>query len=387
VQTNFQDNNRQSRNLTNKSNKIDDLSKIVSSTPSSSARLQQPTHNSSPTPQNRLYNQTRSNQVKDRVEADNEHTTIKEDEVENDLNDSKKTDAEALASLERSLPIELSFLIRQQAYCMARMNYLDRQIKELQETSQKPQQHHHHYHSPQQQRQQVDPTASQVSSSSATLNQRLHSHLNHHIQQQHQLLYHQQRISNAHSGHIPATTAAPTKNGNFILSDDSGGEYSRATISDDDELSSLLDQIAKSVRPDQSTTSASTIVHHQHQAVPIFVMGSPIVPFGLQYYDDMPATGVPAAAVTMPQFAHHHRAPQLVQSQQPLLHRPPQARRPSQLSQNFDRSISAIEQLVSQKERNQIADHLNSADNWLKMRSKMAFGGDDNNSGNEKVRQ
>lgn len=322
--------NDQATNLVNHSNRIDDLSRSMTT-----EQHQQMSHRGLAS-SNRFQNQ-------DQLDRDNEETTIKEEELENDLEGFKKTELES--SLERNLPIELSFLIRQQAYCMARMNYLDRQIKELQEASQQSQPHQQH----------IDSAPTQVSSSSNALNQRFHIHHSHQ----------QQRLFNAHGQAVTTTTS---KNGNFILSDDSGGEYSRATISDDDELSSLLDQIAKSVRPDQQT------VHHHQQAVPIFVMGSPIVPIGYQYYDDLTAS-VPA--VTKQQFAHHHPQPQ-----PHLLHH---QRRPSH--QQFDKSISAIEQLVSQREKNQISNHLNSADNWLKMRSKTVFNGASNNKSNGKEEQ
>jgi hypothetical protein len=211
----------------------------------------------------------------DQLDKDSEKTTTIMEELENDLEGYKNSELEAISSLERNLPIELSFLIRQQAHCMAKMNYLDRQIRELKEAA--------NY------QQQVD--MNQVSSSS---------------------------ISNRNHSSRPINN----KNGNFILSDDSGGEYSRATVSDDDELSSLLDQIAKTVRPEQRSVNDNMLfncdnqiqhfqqqqqyqqqrissayntlisnqqqfpqppytiinpnqLHHQ-QAVPIFVMGSPI---------------------------------------------------------------------------------------------------------------
>lgn len=307
-------------------------------------------------------------------------TTVKE-ELENDLQACKTSELEAISSLERNLPIELSFLIRQQAHCMARMNYLDRQIRELKDSARS--------------QQQVDPN--QVSSTSI-------------LNQGH---------SNRPTSNIVGTaTMTHSKNGNFILSDDSGGEYSRATISDDDELSSLLDQIAKSVRPERGSSminnsysqlqqqqqqrlaaNCSALIGNQHQhpqqpyaiintnqlhqqqAVPIFVMGSPIAvahpssinsnilpgvhfqpePRYNQYYEDLyyhngngaASNGVTSSIITTSAHAiQKHGQPQN-----------------GLRSQQFDNSISVIEQLVSQKEKRQIISQLKSADNWLKMRS------------------
>jgi len=264
---------------------------------------------------------------------------------ENGNDEFKESELENLSSLERNLPIELSFLLRQQAYCMARMNYLDRQIRELKEARQ------------------VAP--SQVPAASVN-----------------------QSLANRTPNTTTITNCAHAKNGNFILSDDSGGEYSRATISDDDELSSLLDQIAKSVRPERNPNQnvelsnshkranysvitnqpqQYTIINPNqlhHQAVPVFVMSSPIAvahsassissnvlpgvhfqpePRYNQYYEDLYVQNMPSAS-TM----HRHNG---VRSHQ------------------FDSSISTIEQLVSQKEKRQIKSQLKTADNWLKMRS------------------
>lgn len=309
----------------------------------------------------------------DQLELDSEETTTIKEELENDLEGYDNSELEAISSLERNLPVELSFLIRQQAYCFAKTNYLERQLKELRETMN--------------QQQQVDmsrvPTASMQT----------RNHLS-------------RPMSN-----IPTSTMTHTKNGNFILSDDSGGEYSRATISDDDELSSLLDQIVKTVRPAQRVINDSMLINsdsqmqhprhqqqyqhqqrlptaynpimnnqqqpqqqpyaiintnqlHHQQAVPIFVMSSPIAvahpssinsnilpgvhfqpePRYNQYYEDL--------------YAFNNTPPSTIAA--PTAYR----------SQHFDNSISAIEQLVSQKEkRHQIIQQMKSADNWLKMRA------------------
>lgn len=289
------------------------------------------------------------------LDRDNEEVATIIKELENDSEDLKDSE---LDSLERNLPIELSFLIRQQAYCMAKMNYLDRQIRELKEAAH-----------------QIDSTTPQVSSTSI--------------------------MNQSHPNIIMSANPAAmthTKNGNFILSDDSGGEYSRATISDDDELSSLLDQIAKSIRPERSnfnainnqqsiaTTNHSAIIsnqpqqyaivnsnqlHHQ-QAVPIFVMGSPI------------AVAHPASSINSNVLPGVHFQPEPRYNQyyegfyyqnngyvtnpaSSLMHK--QQNGGGIKSQQFDNSISAIEQLVSQKEKRQIKSQLKSADNWLKMRS------------------
>lgn len=327
-------------------------------------------------------------QQQDRDSEETTTTTIKE-ELENDLQGCKTSELEAISSLERNLPIELSFLIKQQAHCMARMNYLDRQIRELKEAAQS--------------QQQVE--LNQVTSTSIPNQGHQHRPAS--------------NIVNA------ATTVAHTKNGNFILSDDSGGEYSRATMSDDDELSSLLDQIAKSVRPERGSGNSmpsnsynhpqqqqqqprlGTLVGnqnqqphqqqtaqqfqqsyaiinpnqlHQQQAIPIFVMGSPIAvahppsinsnilpgvhfqpePRYNQYYEDF-------------YYGNHvnsSMASSMIATLTPAMQRQAQAQHPNALrSQQFDSSISAIEQLVSQKEKRQIISQLKSADNWLKMRA------------------
>lgn len=328
----------------------------------------------------------------DQLDRDSEETTTIKEELENDLEGYKNSELEAISSLERNLPIELSFLIRQQAHCMAKMNYLDRQIRELKETA-------NH-------QQQVD--VNQVSSTSI-------SNRNH---------------SNRPINNIAAATMTHIKNGNFILSDDSGGEYSRATISDDDELSSLLDQIAKTVRPEQRNNNDNMLINsdsqiqhlllqqqqqqqpypqqqrlstaynmmnqqqqqqphqqqqpytiinpnqlHHQQAVPIFVMSSPIAvahpssissnilpgvhfqpePRYNQYYEDFYAVNnAPPSTIAGPTASTMQR-----QNLNPNAYR----------SQHFDSSISAVEQLVSQKEKRQIISQLKSADNWLKMRT------------------
>lgn len=315
-----------------------------------------------------------------------------------------------LESFEKNLPVELSFLIRQQAICMARMNKLDRQIRELKETNKlhsfhgiansnssrntisnsanlNPHNHHHHHHHHHQH----------------NSNNQIHPHLTSALQNDinHQLT----NTTPQNQNHLP-------KNGNFIHSDDSGGEFSRATVSDDDELSSLLDQIAKSVRPERNLNQApnhtsinqhqmaynqrahfsqynSTTMlhssksqqppyaiinpsqlHHHHQAttaVPVFVMSSPIAvahpssisstvlpgvhfqpePRYNQYYEDLYVQNSSPSATTL----NKHQATTRDHNRQ------------------FDTSISAIEQLVSQRENKQIKSQLKCADNWLKMRS------------------
>ena len=493
INTNFHHNHT---NLANYSKRIEDLSRLVSSQQNrqqvvgqlratcstTSAAAVAATTTTTTTAMQRQYHQ---HQNQEQLERDNEETTIREEEFENvDIDGFRDTELEALSSLERNLPVELSFLIRQQAYCMARMNYLDRQVREVQEL-QALRQHH-----------QVD-TANvgqqQVSSSS---NQAVQLRLA--PGHQHQQLF------NAQGQSVPMTAS---KNGNFILSDDSGGEYSRATCSDDDELSSLLDQIAKSVRPDQQRAGAATTFglpsgqmsnnnisqsmppplhldqqqqmsqnrhqlatadqnqfqtsnnqhhqqphhnhhlhqqhhHHHHQqqqqqqfaiinssqlhahaqqqqAVPIFVMSSPIVPVAHhpssissnilpgvhfqpeprynQYYEDYYCNGpngganVPPALSMMmparqqqqqpnqftlaphnqPHYHHHHNHHHQKSSQIQQSHHHHQFQHNSQQPQ-FDSSMTAIEQLVSQKEKRQIVSQLKSADNWLKMRASTA---------------
>lgn len=319
------------------------------------------------------HNSSSRHEQSERDRSEDLTTILREEQEENDLEGLKESELDALSSFERDLPVELSFLIRQQAYCMAKMNFLDRQIRELRETRQ------------------TDSTNPQILSTSI---------MNHH----------QTRNSTTN-----ATAAAMThmKNGNFILSDDSGGEYSRATISDEDELSSLLDQIAKSIKserngsvtgnnqhPQRASTSYSVISNHQphhqfativnpnhlhQQAVPIFVMGSPIAvahpssvssnvlpgvhfqpePRYNQYYEDF--YGGHQSSTLSTQIPRHDGA--------------------GLRSQQFDSNISAIEQLVSQKEKRQIKSQLRSVDNWLKMRSSSlcnathANGGSYNNGG------
>lgn len=293
-----------------------------------------------------------NSRAQDQQERNCDEVVIKDEMDKLNLDGFKESDLETLGSLERNLPIELSFLIRQQAFCMARMNYLDRQIRELKESNKQ--------------------TVFSQQSSSTSVNQ---SHSN--------------RSNNV---------ATHMKNGNFIPSDDSGGEYSRATISDDDELSSLLDQIAKSVRPERNVNQNVSNNHQRanysvisnqpqqyailnsnqlhHQAVPVFVMGSPIAvahpssissnvlpgvhfqpePRYNQYYEDFYVQNSPASSTI-----NRHNG---IRSQQ------------------FDSSISAIEQLVSQKEKRQIKNQLKTADNWLKMRSSGLYNLNDNNFSN-----
>lgn len=369
----------------------------------------------------------------------------------------KESELETLGSLERELPVELSFLIRQQAYCMARMNYLDRQIRELK--------------SDQTNKQGTSNTLASASTSNSQLrlannntnqsyyqnNQTCtsHNHLHHHHQQQQLQLQQQQHLIRANNlaaqtailsnhNHAIPTTSSKIGNG-FIPSDDSGGEYSRATISDDDELSSLLDQIAKSVKPvdhnqlltsNQHQRQASANLHpqqnlifanqvaqlstlptlatlpqrsnhhhqysvisnhqpyaiinpnqlqHHHQAVPVFVMGSPITtahpassisstvlpgvhfqpePRYNQYYEDF----YTQANNNNNNNINLQHQPTTTSSMINTRHNSSGSNGLSR-SRQFDSSISAIEQLISQKEKRQIKSQLKSADNWLKMRS------------------
>lgn len=329
----------------------------------------------------------------DQQDRSDDMVTVIREELEELADAFKDSDLETLSSLEKNLPVELSFLIRQQAYCMARMNYLDRQVRELKEAKHNvPQASNHHQQ---------------------------------HHQQQHQMNHH--RLAGS-------STAAHLKHGNgFIPSDDSGGEYSRATISDEDELSSLLDQIAKSVRPERGNLNHQNISvnhhqllqhqqqqqqhqaqlnsratnfsvisshhqpHHQqyaiinpsqlhtthHQAaVPVFVMGSPIAvahpssissnilpgvhfqpePRYNQYYEDFYSQN--AAGLIGSNNNSSSTTHSMMNTRQTM----PQLR-PQPNTSQFDTSISAIEQLVNQKERRQIRSQLKSADNWLKMRS------------------
>lgn len=314
--------------------------------------------------------------VQDQQDKDqDEVVTMIREEFENNPDGFRDIDLEAISSIEKDLPVELSFLIRQQAYCMAKMNYLDRQIRELKESAR----NHHQAVAPQQQH--------QVSSCSL-------QHGNH-LNNRTPIL-----ASNANAiTHI--------KNGNFIPSDDSGGEYSRATMSDDDELSSLLDQIAKSVRPDRNVNQNVSINHQQqlqqrsnysvisnqpqqyaiinpnqlhHQAVPVFVMGSPIAVAH-------PASSISSTVLPGVHFQPEPRYNQYYEdfyiqnnSSSSTLHRHSNNNNNNTIntknsstngirSQQFDSSITTIEQLVSQKEKRQIKSQLKSADNWLKMRS------------------
>lgn len=357
-----------------------------------------------------LYsNQTRHNSSQDGQQVSSQHqsdrgseevaTIAIREELENDLDGFKEGELDTLSSLERTLPIELSFLIKQQAYCMARMNYLDRQIRELRESAN-----------------QVDSHTAHVSSTSN--NRMIPNHPQNHHNNHH---HHHHHNNHHHHQQNPATIMTHTKNGNFILSDDSGGEYSRATISDDDELSSLLDQIVKTVKPErgaganfaaghgsiqqqqqlhhlQQPRSVATAnytaitsqpgqqyafvnpsqIHHPHyqQAVPIFVMGSPV------------AVAHPASSISSNVLPGVHFQPEPRYNQYyegfycQNYGQPPSGsslvqqrsattggglRGPS--NQHFDNSMSAIEQLVSQKEKRQIKSQLRSADNWLRMRA------------------
>lgn len=296
--------------------------------------------------------------MQEQQERDSDEVVIKEELEKLNLDGFKESDLETLSSLERSLPVELSFLIRQQAFCMARMNYLDRQIRELKETN------------------------------------------------KHAVSFQQSPSTSVNQSHTIRTNAAShIKNGNFIPSDDSGGEYSRATISDEDELSSLLDQIAKSVRPvrniDQNVSNNQQRANHSvisnqpqqyailhsnqlhHQAVPVLLMGSPIAvahPSSIssnvlpgvhfqpearynQYYEDF--------------YVHNGPSSSSINRQNGIR------------SQQFDSNISAIEQRVSQKEKRQFKNQLETADNWLKMRFSDLynlnnnFSNNNNNSNND----
>lgn len=291
-----------------------------------------------------------SSRQDDRHERDSDEiaTLIKEELEGTELDNFKELDLDTLGSLERNLPVELSFLIRQQAYCMARMNYLDRQIMELKESK----------------------LQSQAASTSV-----------------------KNQTNNNRTNPAATSNTIHTKNGNFIPSDDSGGEYSRATISDDDELSSLLDQIAKSVRPERNQAGYnqhfsnqlpsrannhySVITNNhphqpqqyaiinpnqlQHQAVPVFVMGSPIA---MAHPSSISSNVLPGVHFQPEPRYNQYYEDFYVQnnSSSPTINR-------HNRSQQFDSSISAIEQLVSQKEKRQIKSQLKSADNWLKMRS------------------
>jgi hypothetical protein len=275
----------------------------------------------------------------------------------------KNCELEAIKSLEHKLPIELSFLIRQQAYCKAELNYLQRQIREIKESA-------NH-------QQQVDinrvPSTSMSNRihsrpvdnnrvSSTSMSSRIHSRPVDSNRVPSTSM--SNRIFSRPIDNIAASTMAHTKNGNFILSDDSGGDYSRATMSDDDELSSLLDQIAKTVLPDQRNRSINshsqvqylqqqqqphqqpyTIINHQ-QAVPILVMSSPIA---VAHPSSISSNTLPGV--------HFH----------------------------FDTSISAVEQLVSRKEKRQIASQLKAADNWLNMRTFDQQEGSLKNGGNKQA--
>lgn len=304
--------------------------------------------------------------LQDQQERDSDEVVIKEELEKLNVDGFKEPDLEALGSLERSLPVEVSFLIRQQAYCMARMNYLDRQLRELKESN------------------------------------------------KHAVSSQQSPSTSVKQSHTSRTTnpASHMKNGNFIPSDDSGGEYSRATISDDDELSSLLDQIAKSVtRPvrniDQNVSNNQqranfSVISNQpqqfailnsnqlhHQAVPVFVMGSPIA---VAHPSSISSNVLPGV--------HFQPEPRYNQYYEDfyVTHNSPASssinRHNGIRSQQFDSSISAIEQLVSQKEKQQIKNQLKTADNWLKMRSSDSYNlndnfsnnNNDNNNGNSKKR-
>lgn len=324
-----------------------------------------------------------------------------------------KPDLDTLGSLERELPVELSFLIRQQAYCIARMNYLDRQIRELKSEAQQST---------------AIPTTAMTACASSPPFQ--HSNI--------------PQMSSRTSQRLVATNNHPAgihlKNGNFIPSDDSGGEYSRATISDEDELSSLLDQIAKSLKPENRMTSQVNTAgnhlsggihlvsqqsqHHTqqmsrahygvlsshiggyqphqpqqpqqqqqpyaflanpnhlspttHQAVPVFVaMSSPIA---LAHH---PSSGISSSILPGVHFQPEFRYNQYYEdpfiqtnnasssSSSTMLNQ--QINRQYQGSaksqQAFDTSISTLEHLVSQKEKRHIKSQLKSADNWLKMQT------------------
>lgn len=336
---------------------------------------------------------SQSSQHQEQQDRDDPVTVIQE-ELEELADAFKESELETLGSLEKNLPVELSFLIRQQAYCMARMNYLDRQIRELKEAKQ------------------------------------------HNVP--HQSNHQHQQLQVNHRGHnINGLATTHIKHGNgFIPSDDSGGEYSRATISDEDELSSLLDQIAKSVKPERNMNQSISVNHHQllqqqqlnsranysvissqpqqyaiinpgqlhatHQtatAVPVFVMGSPIAvahpssissnilpgvhfqpePRYNQYYEDF-YTQNNGNAISSSNNNSSSTTHSMMNTRQ--INGFQTASRPQPNTSQFDTSITAIEQLVMQKERRQIRSQLKSADNWLKMRSTTMcnlnenFGGD-----------
>lgn len=169
------------------------------------------------------------------------HQTVSSSSNTNDLESSIHRDAELeplLLPYERDLPIEISFLVRQQAFCMARINHLDKQIRELREARHQ-----------------------QVSTSSHACN-----HLHQQQQHNHQQAEHHNQV---HATSAGATAGASNKTGaNFIPSDDSGGEYSRATASDDDELSSLLDHIAKSFKTDNMRNNNNINNNNIAQASP-----------------------------------------------------------------------------------------------------------------------
>lgn len=362
---------------------------------------------------------------------------------------------ETLGILEQDLPIELSFLIRQQAYCMARMNYLDRQIRELKETT----------------KQQTSSINNINNSSSATCSRLATNHISNSSNQN--LLYQQQQVQQQpfyHSHHYlnnrpnlynnnnlalnqinsntiatnnilstnttshiinntgATATTTTTKNGNFIPSDDSGGEYSRATISDDDELSSLLDQIAKSVKPAVDNRSNNNnlsminqqipqqipiqlpqqplqrsqynVIHHNNlnqpyailnpgqlhphhpQAVPVFVMGSPITTTTTAHHPSSISSTILPGVHFQPEprynqyyedfFIQHQQPPStatIINSNNTMTNTMRHGNCSGIRSRQFDSSISAVEQLISQKEKRQIKSQLRSADNWLKMRS------------------
>lgn len=347
-------------------------------------------------------------------------TNVTKEELDNDFKGVKEVlELETISSLKEDIPAELSFLIQQQAFCMAKMNYLDRQIRELKDSKQQLSTNPYHQHSVQNQ----------------------HHHHSHPQQQHQQCQYHQHPnisstlvnqnnfpTSGGRISTVPATNAIsnnPTttlKNGNFIPSDDSGGEYSRATTSDDDELSSLLDQIAKSVKPERNLNqngaslhqpqqqlhhlqqqqqlqhqranysaisnqpqqyaiiNPNQLHHHHHQAVPVFVMSSPIA---VAHPSSISSTVLPGVHFQPePRYNQYYEDFYVHNNPTSTLHRHNGAVRSSQ---QFDRdsSISAIEQLVSQKEKRQIKSQLKSADNWLKMRSSAGLcNSNDNNFSN-----
>lgn len=332
-----------------------------------------------------------------------------------------KTDLDTLGSLERELPVELSFLIRQQAYCLARINYLERQIRELKSEAK---------HQNQQQLTNI------MANASASSSPPFHHYTPHIPNQNSATNQFSQRLAASSTTNIGNNIAGINhKNGNFIPSDDSGGEYSRATISDEDELSSLLDQIAKSLRPEargnhlpsQITPgsnnmagsnhlfSQSSHLHHQSPqranfgALNHFACHQPAQHQPYTFISNAghlnshhPQQAVPVlVAMSSPiALAHHHPASGISSSILPGVHFQPEIRynqyyedsfvhnnmsssssttmlnhpinRPySGLNkmQQFDNSISALEHLVSQKEKRQIKSQLKSADNWLKMQA------------------